>query len=242
VPERSYSHTLAFRRKRALPGVLWQSYIAFMTETSERTPFDWETRFREDDAPWERDGLHPAFEHWRDSGAFDDISSVIIPGVGRSPELRDFAVMGKDTAGLDISQTALDWQHARIMGGHDMKLFSKENPYPGGVLHCGDALDWRPDEPMDAVYEQTFLCAIPPRLREAYERTLVEWLKPGGKLFALFMQKEERGGPPYGCALAAMHDLFPAERWDWPADEDFIAWPHPSLNGKPELGGVLVRR
>lgn len=95
---------------------------------------------------------------------------------------------------------------------------------------------------MDLVYEQTFLCAIPPRLREDYERTVHAWLKPGGRLLALFMQKDKRGGPPYGCALDAMHALFPPERWAWPADDDFTAWPHPSLNGKPELGGMLERR
>ena len=198
-----------------MPGALRQSYILPMTETSERTPFDWETRFRDDDTPWERRQLHPAAAHWLESSVLAPGLAVIVPGCGRAPEVVAFARAGLKVIAGDVSPTALAWQREQL------------------------------DEagaPVDLVYEQTFLCAIPPRLREDYERALTGWLKPGGRLLALFMQKEERGGPPYGCALEAMHALFPAERWDWPADEDFTAWPHPSLNGKPELGGVLFRR
>ena len=79
-------------------------------------------------------------------------------------------------------------------------------------------------------------------MRETYEAALIRWLKPGGRLLALFMQKAERGGPPYGCSLEAMRALFPDTRWIWPADESFVPCPHPSLNGKPELAGILTRR
>lgn len=82
-----------------------------------------------------------------------------------------------------------------------------------------DALTWRPGAPADLIYEQTFLCAIHPRARAAYEEAVHAWLKPGGRLLALFMQKAELGGPPYSCALDAMRTLFPDDRWIWPDDE-----------------------
>lgn len=214
-----------------MPGMLRRSYIASMTETSERTPFDWDTRFRDDDAPWERRQLHPAAAHWLESGVLAPGLTVIVPGCGRAPEVVTFARAGLDVIAGDVSPTALAWQREQLeAAGAEAELVE------------GDILAWRPGAPADLVYEQTFLCAIPPRLRMDYERAVHAWLKPGGRLLALFMQKQKRGGPPYGCALEAMHDLFPAERWDWPADDDFASWPHPSLNGKPELGGVLVRR
>jgi methyl halide transferase len=201
-----------------------------VTSDNSRSPMDWEQRFADNTTPWERPGLHPAFEHWRDADAFDAVSHVIVPGCGRSPELKAFAALGKSAIGADLSPTALTWQKASLaQDGLNAELIE------------ADILLWRPDAPLDAVYEQTFLCAIPPRLRVEYETAVFDWLKPGGQLFALFMQKDEPGGPPYGCAIPAMQELFPAERWDWPAAEP-IAYPHPSLNGKPELAVILMRR
>ncbi|WP_417495887.1 methyltransferase domain-containing protein [Maricaulis sp.] len=197
----------------------------------ERSAFDWETRFAADDTPWERAGLHPAMLAWVEAGELQPGARVIIPGCGRSPELGFLAAHGLDVTGADLSPTAIDFQRRQLdKAGHDATLLE------------GDVLAHRPDTPYDRVYEQTFLCAIPPRLRVDYERALCDWLKPGGHLLALFMQKDVAGGPPYGCALPAMHQLFPEERWIWPDDDAFIAWPHPSLKGKPELAGVLVRR
>jgi len=191
---------------------------------------DWDQRFRDDTTPWERPGLHPAFEDWRAKGAFNDLERVIVPGCGRSPELKAFAVLGKAAIGADLSATALDWQRENL-ATDNLKA----------ELIEGDVLLWRPETPLDGIYEQTFLCAIPPQLRSEYEQTVHDWLKPGGKLFALFMQKEEMGGPPYGCAIPAMQKLFPASRWEWP-ETDPRAYPHPSLNGKPELAAILTRR
>ncbi|WP_339747127.1 methyltransferase domain-containing protein [uncultured Maricaulis sp.] len=202
-----------------------------MAEENERSGFNWETRFAANETPWERPDLHPAMLAWAKAGELTPGQRVIIPGCGRSPELGFLAAHGLDVTGADLSSTALAFQRQHLDStGFDATLLE------------GDVLAHRPDAPYDRVYEQTFLCAIPPRLRCDYETALCDWLKPGGHLLALFMQKDVPGGPPYGCALPAMRELFPAQRWIWPADSDFTAWPHPSLSGKPELAGVLVRR
>lgn len=201
-----------------------------MTTDETRSSVDWEERFAAGTTPWERSGLHPAFVDWQVSGAFDGIGSVIVPGCGRAPEVAAFADAGIATIAADLSTTAINWQRKRL---EECELTA--------TLFEGDVLAWRPDAPVDAVYEQTFLCAIPPRLRGEYEQAVQAWLKPGGKLFTLFMQKDEMGGPPYGCGLDAMRDQFPSTRWDWPAEAP-VSYPHPSLSGKPELAVVLTRR
>ncbi|MEE2524851.1 methyltransferase domain-containing protein [Hyphobacterium sp. HN65] len=201
-----------------------------MSETSERTPMDWDQRFKDNTTPWERGVLHPAFLDWRESGAFDDRERIIVPGCGRSPELKAFAALGKQVIGADLSGTALAAQKAMLDGdGLQAELIE------------ADILLWRPDTPLDGIYEQTFLCAISPRLRQEYEQAVHAWLKPGGKLFALFMQKNEPGGPPYGCPLEAMRELFPDDRWEWP-DGDPVPYPHPLLDDKAELAIILTRR
>lgn len=196
----------------------------------DRTPFDWEARFRQNDTPWERSGLHPAFHDWAKAGLFKPGLRVFIPGCGRAPEPEAFARLGLEVTGLDVSESAIAWQRQRFA----------EAGLEGRFL-VEDALAWRPQTPFDLYYEQTFLCAIAPRQRETYEQAAFEQLRPGGLLLALFMQNAERGGPPYGCGLDVMTALFPATRWIWPQAEP-VAWPHPSLGGKAELAAVLERR
>lgn len=196
----------------------------------DRVPVDWETRFANDDTPWERGALHPAFEHWRAQGLFEAGARVFVPGCGRSPEPEALARLGLHVTGLDLSGRAVAWQRKRFA---DAGLT--------GDFLVADALTFRPETPFDLYYEQTFLCAIPPRLRGEYEEAAFEQLGPGGRLLALFMQKAEPGGPPYGCDIEAMRALFPESRWRWPEGE-LPAWPHPGLEAKAERSAVLVRR
>ncbi|WP_323761360.1 methyltransferase domain-containing protein [Maricaulis sp.] len=202
-----------------------------MTDEENRSAFDWETRFIENNTPWERGGLHPAFEAWHRQAAFRAGERAAIPGCGRSPELLALAQAGLAVTGADLSATAMAWQRQQS----DIAARSVE-------LITGDVLAWQPEQAFDLVYEQTFLCAIHPRLRGRYEQCLTRWLVPGGRLYALFMQKPERGGPPFDCSLEAMRTLFPAERWIWPDARHIRAWPHPKLNDKAELGAVLIKR
>lgn len=202
-----------------------------MAENSNRTQMDWDQRFRDDNTPWERPGLHPAVDHWSAQDVFRPGLSILVPGCGRSPELLEFARRGLAATGADISPTALDWQRAQL----------ETQGLSAGLVE-GDTLAYTPQDGFDLLYEQTFLCAISPKLRETYEAAARRWLKPGGRFLALFMQKDELGGPPYGCSLEAMRVLFPEERWIWPDDADFAAFPHPNLNGKPELAGIVTRR
>lgn len=198
--------------------------------SENRSPFDWEQRFRNEDAPWERGGVHPAVAHWLNTGALKPGDHVYVPGCGRGREPKALAAAGLKVTASDVAPSAAAYQWNALKAYSDARIVED------------DSLDWRPEAPFDALYEQTFLCAIHPRQREIYEAMAFQVLKPGGKLLALFMQKTERGGPPYGCLLPDMRDLFPESRWIWPQEDAFTSFPHPNLGGKAELGGVLLRR
>ena len=199
-----------------------------MRET-EPAMIDWQARFQSDDTPWERSDLHPAARHWRETGVLTAGSNIYVPGCGRSREPHAFAQAGLFVTVSDLAPSAVAFQREALDG------------FSGAQVIEADSLAWRPDAPFDLLYEQTFLCAIHPRERTAYEAMAHAALKPGGRLLALFMQKDERGGPPYGCSIPAMRALFDATRWAWPGGDGFIPFPHPNLNGKPELAGVLTR-
>lgn len=198
--------------------------------SEDRSGFDWEARFQTDDAPWERDGVHPAALDWIKDGTLRPGLSVLTPGCGRSAEPAFFAEHGLKVTATDIAPSAIAWQKARF----------KDQGVKAEALES-DALAFRPETGFDALYEQTFLCAIHPRRRTDYEAMAHASLKPGGRLLALFMQKAELGGPPYGCGLDAMRALFDDARWIWPEAEP-RPYPHPKLNDKAELAVVLTRR
>ena len=184
---------------------------------------DWESKFRAGDTGWERGEINPAFTRWLSRDDFG-VGTVFVPGCGRSPELAELARRCR-SVGVDIAQTAIDYQ-TRALDGLN------------GTAVLGDVLTWMPELEIDAVYEQTCLCAIQPDERGAYERLMSRILRPGGRLFALFMQKDGPGGPPFHCDIKEMRDLFPRSRWSWEAGTP-IESPHPK--GVRELGYVLVR-
>ena len=78
-----------------------------------------------------------------------------------------------------------------------------------------------------------------------YAAQVHRWLRPGGSLFALFVQAQRPGaaegmiqGPPYHCDIHGMRALFPVPRWTWPKP------PYPRLShpaGMAELAVELVR-
>ncbi|GGD05168.1 thiopurine S-methyltransferase [Aquisalinus flavus] len=199
-------------------------------KSEDRQSVDWDARFRADDAPWERGELHPAFTLWLDAGLIAAGKSVYVPGCGRSLEPLAFASLGLTVSAVDYASSAIVWQWQQFKAAGLT-----------GTLVTGDALAFRPDRPVDLYYEQTFLCAIHPSKREEYEAAAYAQIAPGGHLLALFMQKQERGGPPYGCDMADMRALFSGERWAWP-DAEPQAFPHPSLGGKAELAVALRRK
>ena len=86
---------------------------------------------------------------------------------------------------------------------------------------------------------------IHPDLWVDYAAQVHRWLRPGGSLFALFVQAQRPGaaegliqGPPYHCDIHGMRALFPVPRWAWPKP------PYPRLShpaGMAELAVELVR-
>ena len=188
---------------------------------------EWEGRYQRGEMGWDRRGINPLLNSWM-VASLPPQSSVLIPGCGHGYEVIELARLGFKVTGLDIAPTPI----ARMQCELEIEGLTAE------VIQV-DMFTFTPASPFDAIYEQTSLCAIQPEQRQAYEAKLHDWLKPGGSLFALFMQTGVEGGPPFHCDLSAMRELFPASRWDW-NDDDSQHSPHPS--GRHELGYRLIRR
>jgi SAM-dependent methyltransferase len=191
----------------------------------------WDKRFAEGDTPWDRGAANPQLGIWLVTGALKPCR-ILVPGCGSGHEVAVLAQAGFEVTALDYSPEAI---------ARTRKLLDAEG-LKASVVEV-DALAWQPEKPFDAIYEQTCLCALYPDQWRDYADQLHLWLKPGGKLFALFVQMLRPGaaegaieGPPYHCDIHAMRALFPEPRWSWPKPP-YPRTTHP--RGLEELAVVL---
>lgn len=198
------------------------------------TPEFWQTRFEAAHTPWDRGAANPQLARWLHSGALAPCR-IVVPGCGSGHEVASLAAAGFDVTALDYTPAAVQRTRERLA----------QAGLAATVVEA-DVLAWSPASPVDAVYEQTCLCAIHPDHWIDYARRLHQWLRPGATLFALFMQIARPGaeaglieGPPYHCDINAMRALFDHSRWQWPKPP-YERVPHPS--GPAEIAVMLVRR
>ncbi len=193
----------------------------------------WQQHFENDTIPWDRRGPSPQLMAW-----LPEIRagrSVLVPGCGSGWEVAELANAGANVTGIDYAPAAIAKARAML----EQRVLLAE-------IVQADVLHWSPPAPVDAIYEQTCLCALHPDHWLRYAERLHAWLKPGGRLYAMFMQKLRPGaaeglieGPPYHCDIHAMRALLPATSWVWPKPP-YPQTPH--AIGAIELGVVLVRR
>lgn len=195
----------------------------------------WQERFEKKETGWDRGGPSPQLLDWLDSGLLQPCR-IVVPGCGRGWEVVELARSGFDVVGLDYTPAAVEQARARC-----------EQEGVKAEIVQADVLSYTPLQPFDAVYEQTCMCALHPEHWVSYARQLASWVRPGGSLFALFMQMVRTGateegliqGPPYHCDINAMRALLPEASWVWPRPP-YAKVPHPNVSH--ELAVQLVRR
>ncbi len=159
---------------------------------------------------------------------------VLVPGCGAGYEVVQLAAQGFRPVAVDYAPAAVGLTRARLaQAGLDAEVIE------------ADLLEWTPSAPLDAIWDQTCLCALHPDLWVSYAQRLASWLAPGGTLMLLAVQIERDGrregrieGPPYHCDINAVRALFPSNRWQWPRPP-YPRHAHPA--GFAELEVVLER-
>lgn len=155
----------------------------------------WELRWQNKETGWDIGAPAPAliqyFRQWPNRDA-----RVLIPGCGSAHEALWLLENGFSQITLiDISPTACQNISERM--GH----------FPGLQILCEDF--FAHSGQYDWIVEQTFFCAIPPEMRDAYVRKMHELLVPGGKLAGLlFGITFEKAGPPFGGSASEYRNRF----------------------------------
>ena len=192
----------------------------------------WEERFAAGNMPWDRGEPSPQLNAWL-QGPLKPCR-ILVPGCGTGYEVVELALAKFEVTGVDFADEAIARAHRRL-----------KDAEVDATLVQADVLQWQPDRPFDAIYEQTCLCALYPDHWREYADRLYQWIRPGGRLFALFLQLPRADaaqgfiqGPPYHCDINGMRALFPDARWGWPKPP-YARTTHPA--GIAELAVMLER-
>jgi SAM-dependent methyltransferase len=125
---------------------------------------------------------------------------VAVPGCGRGHDVRFLARRGYAAVGFDFSTTALAEARALAKTDNVTAEFVERDLFTLG-LDYGHAFD--------GIWEYTCFCAIEPRRRAEYVRTMSAILKPGGWLLACFFPMRRRAaGPPFPVSEREVRRLF----------------------------------
>jgi SAM-dependent methyltransferase len=159
------------------------------------SPRFWDERFDQAFTPWERGGAPAQLRRF--VAASERPLAALIPGCGSAHELALMRAAGWDAVAIDFSAVAV--ARARALAG----------PWAGQIVEA-DFFAWAPARPLDLVYEQAFLCALPRARRPDIARRWEALLAPGGLLAGYFFFDEVEKGPPFGIGRAELDALLGA--------------------------------
>lgn len=162
------------------------------------SPAFWDERFDQAFTPWDRGTAPAALRRFVASAAIAATAAgppgVLVPGCGSAHELALMCEAGWDASAIDFSPVAV--ARARRLAG----------PWAARILEA-DFFTFQPARPLDLIYEQAFLCALP---RERWHDVAQRWetlLAPGGLLAGYFFFDDAAKGPPFGIARARLDVL-----------------------------------
>ncbi|MCW5906425.1 MAG: methyltransferase domain-containing protein [Chitinophagales bacterium] len=157
----------------------------------------WDKHWRDNQTGWDMGAVSPPLKEYIDQLDAKDIA-ILIPGCGNTYEAEYLLQNGfTNVTVIDISPTLT------------AALQQKFGEAVGRTIHivCGDFFEL--NNAFDLILEQTFFCALSPKLRLKYVMKMHSLLKPGGKLVGLLFNKQfEQEGPPFGGTAQEYEMLF----------------------------------
>lgn len=155
----------------------------------------WTDRYYKEETGWDIGYISTPIKEYIDQ-LRDKSLKILIPGAGNAYEAEYLWKEGfKNVWVLDISTVPLRHIKQRVPNFPDDQLIHEDF-----FDHSGQ---------YDLILEQTFFCALDPKLRPAYVEKTHELLRPGGKLVGLLFQIPLHSDkPPFGGNKAEYFNLF----------------------------------
>jgi hypothetical protein len=154
----------------------------------------WDNQYIANTTGWDLGKVSPPIKCYIDTIADKNIN-ILIPGCGNSYEAEYLLSLGFTSITLiDIAPTLVDTLQKKFKNDSNIKI----------VL--GDFFEHQGQ--YDLIFEQTFFCALPPKMRKQYVRKMHQLLSAKGKLVGLLFNKAFEGGPPFGGSQTEYVQLF----------------------------------
>lgn len=141
-------------------------------------------------------------------------ATVLVPLCGKSLDMLWLAEQGHNVIGIELCEQAVlqfASEHQLVFQQRD---FGQVKNYCTGSLSLwiADIFDFDTSliPPIDAIYDRAALIALSDKLRPAYVRTCLKWLKPEGCILLKTMSynQSEMEGPPYSVSDEDVADLY----------------------------------
>ena len=155
----------------------------------------WDNRYVSNSAAWDLGEVSPPIKAYIDQLTKKDLR-ILIPGCGNTYEAEYLLQNGfTNITVIDIAPALVE------------KLKIKFADYPQINIILGNFFSHT--GVYDLILEQTFFCAINPRLRENYVAQMNALLTHNGKLGGLLFNREfEQQGPPFGGYKSQYEPMF----------------------------------
>ena len=156
----------------------------------------WEERYAVNNLGWDIGSVSTPLKEYIDQ-LEDKNLKILIPGAGNGYEAIYLHMSGfTNVYVLDLARQPLEKIKAEIPEIEDKHLIN------------GDFFDLDLKD-FDLILEQTFFCALNPKLRANYVQKMLQLLKQGGKLAGLFFDFPlTPNGPPFGGSADEYRALF----------------------------------
>ena len=154
----------------------------------------WEERYQKGEAGWDAGSITTPLKDYIDQ-LIDKNLKILIPGAGNGYEFDYLIENGfQNVYVIDIAETPI--QNIKI----------RKPEFASHLIHS-DFFDL--DMTFDLILEQTFFCALPPKMRPKYVKKMASLLNPNGKLMGLLFDFPlTTEGPPFGGSKPEYLNLF----------------------------------
>jgi methyl halide transferase len=155
----------------------------------------WQERYNLNQTGWDTGRITPPLKEYFDQLQAKNLH-ILIPGCGNAYEAEYLFENGfKNVFIADVAAAPLQNFRERVPD------------FPPGNLLQQDFFKLKGQ--YDLIIEQTFFCALAPRLRAAYASKCAELLVPGGKLAGLLFDTTfTSAGPPFGGTAGEYRTYF----------------------------------
>lgn len=199
---------------------------------SERASY-WQDAWSTGDTRWDAGEAAPALVDLLSTTPDLPKGRALVPGCGSGYDALALAKAGYNVTALDLVDLAV----SRFRSLRDAAGLSKHQ----AEAHHADFFAYTAETPFSLIWDYTFLCAIPPHLRQAWAQQMAQLVAPTGEVITLIypIRPEDDAGPPFAMSPQLVRELlspFFEEKAMYPVPRS-----HPARQGREYLARWTLR-